>query len=38
MGPNMIGHTGGNQPLGVMQPYIAMNFIIALFGIYPPRG
>jgi microcystin-dependent protein len=38
MAQGMIAPTGGNQPLGVMQPYMAMNFIIALFGIYPSRG
>jgi microcystin-dependent protein len=26
---------GGNQPHENMQPYLAINFIISLFGIYP---
>lgn len=29
---------GGGQPVGVMQPYVALNFIIALEGIYPSRN
>jgi microcystin-dependent protein len=33
-----IGFTGGNQPHDNMQPYLAVNFCIALEGIYPPRS
>ncbi len=29
---------GGSQPFSNMQPYLAVNFIIALQGIYPSRG
>ena len=29
---------GGNQPLNNMQPYLAVNFIIALVGKFPPRS
>jgi microcystin-dependent protein len=29
---------GGSQPLGNMQPYLAVNFIIALYGVFPPRS
>lgn len=29
--------TGSNQPVPVMQPYLALNFCIALQGIYPQR-
>lgn len=29
--------TGGGQPVNNMQPYLAVNFIIALVGIFPPR-
>lgn len=29
---------GGSQPHNNMQPYIAMNFIIALVGLYPSRS
>lgn len=30
--------TGGGQPHNNMQPYIALNFIIALVGLYPSRS
>lgn len=29
---------GGNQPHDNRQPYLAMNFIIALQGVFPPRS
>jgi microcystin-dependent protein len=29
---------GGSQPMSVMQPYLALNWIIALEGIYPSRN
>jgi microcystin-dependent protein len=29
---------GGGQPHNNMQPYLGMNFIIALVGIYPSRS
>jgi microcystin-dependent protein len=29
---------GGNQPHNNLQPYLAMNFIIALVGLYPSRS
>lgn len=32
-----ISSTGGNQPLSVKQPYLVVNCIIALEGIYPSR-
>lgn len=35
--PAAIGVAGGNQPLPVMQPYLVMNYCIALQGIYPSR-
>ncbi|WP_314372369.1 tail fiber protein [Sphingomonas paucimobilis] len=31
------GIAGGNQPMSIMQPYLAMNAAICLQGIYPPR-
>lgn len=31
------GPTGGNQPHENMPPYLALNFMIALEGIFPPR-
>jgi microcystin-dependent protein len=32
-----IGVTGANQPVANMQPYLCVNFIIALQGIFPSR-
>ena len=32
-----IGSAGGSQPLAVVQPYLGMNYCIALEGLYPPR-
>jgi microcystin-dependent protein len=29
---------GANQPLSIIQPYLAMNFIIAVEGIFPSRN
>ena len=36
--PSAIGLTGGNQPMPVMQPYLAMNYCIAVQGIFPSRN
>jgi microcystin-dependent protein len=33
-----VGNTGGNQPVSIMQPYVVLNPVIALYGIYPPRN
>ena len=30
--------TGGNQPIAIRSPYLAMNFIIAVEGIFPSRN
>ena len=35
--PTMIGQAGGSQPHSNMQPYLVINWIIALEGIYPAR-
>lgn len=32
---NSIGTTGGSQPHTNFQPYLCVNFIISLFGIFP---
>ena len=37
MKATMVNPTGGNQPFGVTQPSLGVNFIIALQGIYPSR-
>ncbi|MGF6310578.1 microcystin-dependent protein [Bradyrhizobium sp. i1.8.4] len=38
MNAAMIGMTGGSQPHNNMQPYLTLNFCIALEGVFPPRG
>lgn len=38
MAATSIGPAGGSQPHGNLQPYLCMNFIIALTGIFPPRN
>jgi microcystin-dependent protein len=35
MAPQAIGPVGGNQPHTNFQPYLCINFIISLFGIFP---
>lgn len=38
MSPPSIGATGGNVPHNNLQPSLAVNFVIALQGIYPSRS
>jgi len=38
MNPAGIGNTGGNQPHLNMSPYLVLNFIIALQGIFPSQN
>ncbi len=38
MAPNSVGNTGGSQSHTNMMPYLCVNYIIALFGIYPSRN
>ena len=33
----MVGDTGGSRSHTNLQPYLCINFIVALFGIYPSR-
>jgi microcystin-dependent protein len=33
-----VGASGGSQPHNNMQPYLTLNFIIALQGVFPPRA
>ncbi len=33
-----VGIAGGSQPFSIMQPYLGMNYIIAMEGIYPSRN
>ena len=40
-GVNVAGNTqiaGGSQPFSTMQPYLVINYCIALFGIFPSRN
>jgi microcystin-dependent protein len=34
---NMVGATGGSQPHNNFQPYLCVDFIISLFGIFPSQ-
>ena len=38
MNQQTIALTGGNQPFPILQPYLALNFCIALEGIFPSRN
>ena len=38
MSPLAIAPAGGSQPHNNMQPYLTLNFIIALQGVFPPRA
>jgi microcystin-dependent protein len=37
MAPYVIGSTGGSQPHTNFQPYLCVDFIISLFGIFPSQ-
>jgi microcystin-dependent protein len=38
MAPGAMGSTGGNQPHDNMLPFLAINFILSLFGIFPSQS
>lgn len=38
MAPPMVGAAGGNLPHPNLQPYLTLNYIIALVGIFPSRS
>jgi microcystin-dependent protein len=38
MAPAALPPAGGDQPHNNMQPYLTLNFCIALQGVYPPRS
>jgi microcystin-dependent protein len=38
LNPAVLQNAGGSQPHDNMQPYLVINFIIALEGIYPPQS
>lgn len=37
LNPNAVGSTGGSQPHTNFQPYLCVDFIISLFGIFPSQ-
>lgn len=38
MNPGVVSAAGGSQPHENMQPYLAINFIISLYGIFPQQS
>jgi microcystin-dependent protein len=38
LSPTSVGLTGSNLPVSIVQPYLVVNFIIALVGIFPSRN
>jgi microcystin-dependent protein len=38
LAPTAIAPSGGNQPHSNIQPFLCINFIIALQGIFPSRN
>lgn len=38
LAPQALAPTGGSSPHNNMQPYLTVNFCIALQGVFPPRG
>lgn len=38
LAPSTVGNAGGSQPHENMQPYLTINFIIALQGIFPSQS
>ncbi|HEX9994323.1 MAG TPA: tail fiber protein [Acidimicrobiales bacterium] len=38
MNPGMVSGGGSNQPFGILQPFLALNFSICLEGLFPSRN
>jgi microcystin-dependent protein len=38
MASNLVSNIGGNQPHDNLQPYLCINFIISLYGIFPSQN
>lgn len=38
LNPATIGLNGGSQPVNIMQPSLALNYVISLFGVYPSQN
>jgi microcystin-dependent protein len=37
MSPNIIGPTSYGQPHNNLQPYLALNYVVAMYGVLPAR-
>jgi microcystin-dependent protein len=37
LAPQVVGSTGGSQPHNNFQPYLCVDFIISMFGIFPSQ-
>ncbi|HUK87729.1 MAG TPA: tail fiber protein [Terriglobales bacterium] len=37
MAPNLLGASGGSQPHDNMLPFLVINFILSLFGVFPSQ-
>lgn len=37
-GSATVGNTGGSQPFSIMSPYLGLNYIICMEGIFPSRN
>ena len=37
MSPSMIASTGGNQAVSIQNPYLAIRYCVAVFGVFPSR-
>ena len=38
LNPLSVGATGSNMPVNNIQPYLGINYIICLYGMFPPRN
>jgi microcystin-dependent protein len=38
MAASAVGSSGGSQPHDNMPPFLTINFVISLFGVYPSQG
>ena len=38
MNPQCLGNTGGSQPHNNLSPYLVLNFVVALQGIFPSQN
>lgn len=38
LSPTAIANSGGNQAVSILQPYLAINFSVCLYGLFPSRN